>query len=351
MQRFLLSFAVSVALATTAMPAYAQSAHAKASASAEVQRYPNATRKSPEPKVGKTTVKALQAIAELYGKQSYADASTQAVAFGNGGTGTPYETAYAWQVAGSAAAALKDNAHAAEYFQKAIDANGLDNNSHYDTMSNLIATQQAAGQPAAALKTLDRFLAETKATDPTYISMRASLLAALGRNDEAAKAYSAAAAAHPNDRSALMNTVASYQATKDYAKADALLQDARKRGALTEASDYQALYSGLLVNEKKWRDAVAVLDEGVAKGVLPKNDDTAKAYMVAGQEAFAENQWNLALESYTKAAAMSSTGEADLNRARILHTQGKSAESRAAAKAALAKGGVKNMADAQRLAK
>ena len=353
MQRFLLSLAASAALATAAIPAMAQATHGKAAtaATAEVQRYAEATRKSPEPKLGKTTGKTLEGIATLYSNKAYADAMQQAATFAGTTASTAYEKSYAWQIAGSAAAALHDDAHAAEYFKNALDANGLENNSHYDTMSNLVSVQQASGNAAGALQTLDRFVAETKTTDPSYTGVRATLLSQLGRTDEAAKLYAATAAAHPNDRTALMNMVSAYQQSKDYAKADALLQDGRKRGLLTEAGDYRALYSGLLVNEKKWRDAQEVIEEGVAKGVLPKDDDTGKAYMVVAQQAFSENLWNIALDLYSRAAAMTTTGEADLNRARILHTQGKAVESRAAAKAALAKGGVKNVAEAQRLAK
>ena len=72
--------------------------------------------------------------------------------------------------------------------------------------------------------------------------------------------------------------------------------------------------------------------------------------MVAARGAFDNSLWNDALSILSKAASMSSNGEADLNRAKILSTQGKKAESKAAAQAALTKG-VKNTADAQRLLK
>ena len=252
-------------------------------------------------------------------------------------------------MAGLASAQTKNSAKAISYLKAAVDANALDNNPHFDSMSDLAAQYQAAGNNAEALATLEKFLAESGSTDPQYGPMRASLMASGGRSEEAIKLYTDAYTKNPNDIQAVRNLAGTYEAAGNTKKAYELLNDARKRG-IAAAEDYKVLYSGYLVKDKNWKSATEVLDEGVTKNLIPKNDDTARAYMVAAQGAFADDQWNVALAYYTKAASMSSNGEADLNRAKILSTQGKKAESKAAAQAALAKG-VKNTADAQRLLK
>ena len=179
--------------------------------------------------------------------------------------------------------------------------------------------------------------------------MRASLMATGGRSDEAIKLYTDELAKKPNDIQAVRNLAGTYEAAGNTKKTYELLNDARKRG-IAEENDYKVLYSGYLAKDKNWKAGVEVLDDGVAKNKIPKNDETANAYMVAARGAFDDSLWNDALSILSKAASMSSNGEADLNRANILSTQGKTAESKAAAQAALTKG-VKNTADAQRLLK
>jgi hypothetical protein len=316
---------------------------------AEAPRYPNAKRKEPKVSTTRDGAAKLQLMVDAFNKKDFAGVVTQADAVVAGGSASPYEKAFAQRLAGLASAQTKNSAKAISYLKAAVDANALDNNPHFDSMSDLAAQYQAAGNNAEALATLEKFLAESGSTDPQYGPMRASLMASGGRSEEAIKLYTDAYTKNPNDIQAVRNLAGTYEAAGNTKKAYELLNDARKRG-IAAAEDYKVLYSGYLVKDKNWKSATEVLDEGVTKNLIPKNDDTARAYMVAAQGAFADDQWNVALANYTKAASMSSNGEADLNRAKILSTQGKKAESKAAAQAALAKG-VKNTADAQRLLK
>ena len=304
---------------------------------ATAPQFPNATRQEPDAKASSKALKALQEAQELYEKQDFAGTVAKAEQIASNPEANAYEKGFAYQLAGSAAADQNNEAKAAEYFQKALDSNGLDNNSHYQVMSNLASVQFGLQQNEAALKTLDRFLAETKSTDVKYQTMRGSILASLGRNDEAAKLYKDLLAANPNDKKILMNAVASLQQADQYDQANELLGTAYKKGQLTEAREYKALYAGYL-NSDKWKEAVPVINDGVAKGVLPQDADLAKAYMIVAQKAYVEDDTKTAVEMYSKAAPIAADGEAYLNLAKVYSYQGKKAEAKDAAQKALDKG-------------
>lgn len=299
--------------------------------------FPNATRQEPDAKANSKTLKALQEVQAAYEKQDYAGTIAQAEAIANKPDANAYEKSFAYQLAASAAADQNDDAKAADYFQKALTTNGLDNNSHYQVMSNLAAVQFGTEKYADALKTLDTFLAETKSPDVKYQTMRGSILASMGRNDEAAKLYKDLLANNPNDKKILMNAVASLQQADQYDQANALLGEAYKKGQLTEAREYKALYSGYL-NSDKWKEAVPVINDGAAKGLLPPDADLAKAYMIVAQKAYAEDDTKTAVEMYAKAAPIAADGEAYLNLAKVYSYQGKKAEAKDAAQKALDKG-------------
>lgn len=309
--------------------------------------FPSATRQQPDAKASSKALKGLQALQDQYEKADYAGTVAKAEALA-AGEGSSYEKAFAFQLAGNASADLKNDAKAAEYFQKAIDSNGLDNNSHYQVMHNLSAVQVSLKRYDDALKTLDRLLAETNSDDPKYQSFRGSILAGAGRNAEAAKVYADVLAKNPNDKKILMNAVATLQQAEQFDQANALLGDAFKRGLLTEAREYRALYSGYLNAENKWKDAVPVINDGVAKGILPQDADLAKAYMIVAQNAYVADDIALAVDMYGKAGPISADGEAYLNLAKVYEFQNKKTEAKAAAQKALDKG-VKKPEEARRL--
>lgn len=351
-----ISLAVCAAIAT---PAFAQLAERrqerrnqeKKQAAAEQQEaplFPLATREEPKARATEKGVKTLQAITKAYNEQNYAEVLAKAVPFAESTTNA-YEKAFAWQMAAIAASETNDIAKSAQYFQASVDANGLDNNSHYRVMSNLAASQSQLEQWDASIKTLDRFLAETKTDDPKYLSMKAGLLSAAGRNAEASKLFAELLAKNPGDKKLLMNTVATLQQADRFAEANTLLLDAQKKGQLTEDREYRALYSGLLNEDNRWKEAAAVIEEGAAKGVLPKNEDLGKAYSIVANQAFFADDLNAAAKYYALAAPLMSDGETWLNLAKVYNNQGKKAEQRNAAQQALKKG-VKNTAEAERFA-
>jgi tetratricopeptide (TPR) repeat protein len=311
------------------------------------QLYPNATRKSPEAVAKGKGLKELQDLQALYEKQDSAAVVAKAEQIASRSDANAYEKSFAYQLAGTAAADLNDQAKAADYFKKAIDTNGLDNNSHYQVMYNLAAVQYGEQKYADALATLDRFLSETKDDKSEHQSLRASILGSMGRNAEAAKAFEDLVAKNPNDKRVLMNAVASYQQADQFDKANTLLEAAYKRGQLTEAKELRALYVGYM-NTERWEDARAVIDEGMAKGTLAAGTELAKDLMVLAQNAYYKGSDKEAAELYRKAAPMAADGEAYLNLAKILRDQGKAAEAKTAAQQALDKG-VKHPEEAKQI--
>jgi uncharacterized protein HemY len=92
-----------------------------------------------------------------------------------------------------------------------------------------------------------------------------------------------------------------------------------------------------------------VIEDGVAKGIIPASPELAKDYMVLGQKAFYNEDDAMAVEMYKRAMPMAGDGEAALNLAKLYAAQGKGADARAAAQQALEKG-VKDTAGAKKLA-
>lgn len=310
--------------------------------------YPNASRVSPEQaKSSGKMLKELQALQDAYEKQDMAAVIVKAEAIAGNPSANAYEKSFAFSLAANAAADQDNQAKAADYFRKAVDANGLDNDNHFTTMYNLAVIQYGMEKYTDALATLDRFLTESKSDKPEHQSFRAGLLANLGRNDEAAAAYKALIAKSPDDKKLLMNAVATLQAADKFDQANVLLEDAYKRGMLTDGKELRALYVGY-INESRWNDAKAVMEAGTSKGLLNQDAQLAKDYMVLAQNAYAEDNVPLAIEMYTKAGPIAADGEAYLNLAKVLENSGKKADAKAAAQKALDKG-IKKPEDAKRI--
>jgi tetratricopeptide (TPR) repeat protein len=320
---------------------------AKQGETQEQQLYPNATRVSPEAKAKGDNLKALQDLQAAYEKQDYAGVIAKADAIAAKSDANAYEKSFSYQLAGSSESSLGDEAKAGEYFKKAIDANGLENNSHYMAMYNLAIVQYGLKQYEQSLATLDRFLSETKSDKQDAQQLRAALLANLGRSNEAAKMYEDQLAKNPNDKKALMNAVATYQEAKQDDKANALLEDAYKKGMLTEPKELRALYVGYM-NAERYKDAQRVMEEGETKGILKPGPELATDYMILGQNAYFTGSDSDAITFYKKAAPMATDGEAYLNMAKILRDQGKTADAKKAAQQALDKG-VKKPAEAKEI--
>lgn len=344
--------------------------------------YPDATRVEPKAAASSDAmVKNINQLHDLVGKNQ----GDQAIALAQTMLADPkandFDKSAAWQAIGYASFAKRDYPKTVEGLQHAIDANGLPNNDHYETMYNLARAQVAAGQPDAALATVNRLATETKQNKPEYDGLRG--MANFGKKDYAAaatalqkslaaagdkpdsneqqmlfasyfelKQYDKAVAlaeaihqAHPDDKAATMNLAATYQQAGQAQKAQAVLDDARKRGMLTTADDYRKLIQIYANAKGAEAQTIAIINEGLQKGALPPAVDV---YSVLAQNYYALGKTDEAADAYKKADALSSNGEAALNLARVYNNTGRRAEAKAAAERALAKG-VSDRAAAQRI--
>ena len=305
-------------------------------AAADATLFPNATRVSPKLEATKSGGKVLADVVALYQAKQFPDAIQKAEALASVSTNA-YERSFAYQLAGTAAADAGDKDKALADFKLAVDSNGLNNDEHYQVMFNQAVMQYQTQHPADALATVDRLMTETKSTTPQYLGLKAGALAQLNRAAEAAPIFEQIHAADPTNNQALMNAVAAYQQANQPAKANALLASAQGTGGLKDAAQYRSLYVGY-INDNKPKQALAVIDDGIAKGVIQPSPDLAKAYAVIAQDAYASGDAATAIAMYGKAAPMASDGEPSLNLARVLWNEKRFDEARVAAQQALKKG-------------
>ncbi len=320
-------------------------ADSKTKANAEPAEYPQATRTEPakQPVSGKDA-KVANEIQADYDAKKFADAIAKVDAFAATGSSNNYLKSYLYQIAASAASQMGDEAKGAEYFKKTIDANGLDNNGHYQIMFNLGLTLSRLQRSDEALAVIDRFLTETKSEKADAIAIKAYLLSQLDRPAEGAVLYEKILASKPNDRAILMNAVSLYQQADNYDKANALLEAARKQGLLVEGKEYRTLFVGY-INAQKYKEAQEVLEDGVTKGAIEPSQTLANDYSILAQNYYAEEKIPQTIDFYTRAAKVATDGEASLNLAKVLRNENRIAEAKAAAREALAKG-VKKPKDA-----
>ncbi len=333
--------------------------------------FPNATRAEPEgsvsPSLGKP-INDLLALVNVRGHEDEVLATGEKLAASP--DAKPYDLAYIYEALGYACLNKNDTAKGIDYLQKSIGENTLPNNDQYQLMLLIARAQIKAGQSDAGLATLARVVAETKQDKPEYDGLRGS--AAYAKKDYAAAAPALQKAvdgstkpdtamqqmlmasylelkqparaeklgedilhAHPGDKDAIMNLVTVYQQAGHTDKAVALLDDTRKSGQLKDPEGYRTLYvlySKITGHEK---DSIAVINEGLQKGVL---QPSAEVYTVLADDYYFTNQIPQAIDAYKKADAASTNGEAALNLAKIYNNQGQAAEAKATAERALQKG-------------
>lgn len=307
--------------------------------------YPDASRKSPETKASQKLIKQLQAMQEKYEKDDWAGVTVAADEIGANAAANAYDKSIAYSMAGNAASNLDDQNKAADYFAKAVAADGLDNDGHYSTMLNLAIILYQEEKYEESMKVLDRFLAETKSDKPDHIAIRGALLSSLNRNVEAAEVYKSLFEKNPSDKRMLMNAVSALQSADKFPEANVLMEDAYKRGMLTEQRELRSLYVGYM-NAERWADAQKVIEDGEAKGILKPGPDLGRDLQVLAQNAYFEDKLAQAIALYQRAAPMMDDGEGYLNLAKVLDMDGKKAQAKEAAKKALEKG-VKKPADAK----
>ncbi|HDS0923806.1 MULTISPECIES: tetratricopeptide repeat protein [Stenotrophomonas] len=344
--------------------------------------YPQATRAEPDIKASPKLGKQLQKMIDSYNDQKFPETLAAANEILGNSAANAYDKSLAAQLASQAAYNTDDNAAAKKYLLQVLEFNGLDNNGHFQSMLMLGQLQIQDDQLAEGLATLDKYFAETKSTKPEELIIKGQalyqleryqeavpviqqaiagatepkdnwnqlLMAALsesGQTGEAVKQAEALAAKNPADKKAQMNLASMYLQADQMDKAGAVMDKLFKGGQLTEEREYKQAYSIYANSDKKEAEVIAVINDGLQKGILKPD---YQVYLAQAQAYYYSDppQVEKAIEAWQKAAPLSKDGETYLNLARVLHSEGRIPEAKTAAQQALAKG-VKNQADAKKI--
>jgi tetratricopeptide (TPR) repeat protein len=343
-------------------------------------KYPNASREEPEAKASAKLSSKLKKIFDAYGENDAAKVVPLADEMIANDKANAYERSISARLA-AASLIGEDDAKAMAYLQRALEFNGLSNNEHYDSMLMLGQLQMQGDDDAQGLATIDKLIAETKTTRPEVLAIKGNALYRLQRYPEAitalqqaidaagaeakpewqqllmasyfdsdqpaeaAKIAEAALAKNPDDKKLQMNLASIYMQAEQNDKAIALLEKMRAKGQLTEDRDYRNLYAMYLNTEGREKEGIAVIKDGLDKGVIKPDYQT---YLALGQAYYFTDQPGLAIENYQKAAPLAPDGEAYLNLARILWGENRLGEAKQAAQKALDKG-VKKPEEAKKI--
>lgn len=336
----------------------------------EVQKqFPEATREEP-PQQARRLQRQLSQLIEVFNEDDLVRARELAGVILAHERANAFERSVAAQVAGNAASDTEDFAAAVNYLQRAIDENGLSNEAHYSTMQNLAIAKLNLEDFAGAIAVMNRLVEETRTRNPEIFAAKAGayfqaeqfseaahwvqqaidaspepraawlrlLQAAHLENDQPAEAIQVGErllALEPDNRQLIFAQASAHLNLEQTEQALALIDGARQRGLLKDARDFRNAYSIYFNVEGRERDVIAVIQEGLAKGVLQRDLPTLNAL---AQAAYFSDQLDLAVQSYGEAAALDPTGETGLNFAKVLSAEGRDEEARSAARAALAKG-------------
>ncbi|MCP1582447.1 tetratricopeptide repeat protein [Pseudoxanthomonas mexicana] len=356
--------------------------------------FPDTTRQEPEAKGSPKVLTKLNKLIEAYNKAldqedeakataGYTTARTLADEIIANGSANAYDKALAAQIASQAALNTDDEAAAEDYLKQAVDANALGNNQHFQLMLQLAQLQLQKDDYTNGFATLDKYLAESKSKRPADFAFKGQYLyqadrfaecipplkqaietstnpedkvdnwtqilmvcyQEAGQLAEAVKVAEQLAAKSPNDKRAQMNLASIYLNSEQEAKAAAVLEKLRAAGLMTEEKDYRQLYLTYANMDGKEKDVIAVVNEGLQKGIVKPDYQT---YLALAQAYYYSEQIPQAIEAWQKAAPLSKDGETYLNLARVLWQEGRVPEAKVAARAALDKG-LKKPDDAKKI--
>lgn len=351
----------------------------KAAPAAAVQ-YPDATRPAPTARASAKLSPRLQKMVKALDDDKHADARAQADEIIALPTANEYERAFAAQIGLQAALNADDNAAAIAYAKQIVDANGMDNNSHYGAMLTLAQLQLQEDKFAESVATFDRFFNEAKSNKPEHLMLKGNALYRLERYPEAItvmkqavdaspeprvdwmqllmgayieaeqpaeamKLAEAVAARSPNDKRAQMNLAVVYMQNDANDKAVAVLEKMRAAGQLTDEKDYRNLYATYYNMDGKQAQVISVINEGLQKGILKPDYQN---HIALAQAYYDSDQIGPAIENFRKAAPLAADGQTYLNLANLLWGENRIPEAKDAARQALAKG-VKKPEDARKI--
>ena len=342
----------------------------------EQTRYPNATRQSPKTDIKNANdQKALQKLVD--DANAGDDAKTKEEAQKLLESSSKYAQGLALQILANVEFNAQNYAAAIDNYKKAIDLNSLPNDSHFDSMFNLVNAYVAAEQYQVALDELKVFRDQSKAetadsyalegnidyrlekypeaiaaikkaqslTDKPKDTWNTILMAsyqASGQSGQAAGVIEQQLAKDPNNKKVIHDAVVVYVQSNQYDKALALLDKEHSQGLLTEESDYK-LAAQLYDQSEKPAQGAKLLKEGFDKGIVKPSYDM---YKLLGDSFALGQDDKSAIDAYAKASPLAKDGYVDYVRGSLLLNNDRPKEAVEALKQAVAKGGLKKPGEA-----
>lgn len=366
-----LTFAIALLLgASVATDADAQRRSDRSKDKVELT-FPEATREEPKAQVTERLFRQIEKLQDAYNEEGREEeAITLAEALIANERAKPYDKALAMLLAGGAAANLGDDARAISYLSRAIEANALPNENHFNAMHTLGSVYFNSEQWPQAQATFKRLIDETGTKNPEYhklygaafynadqfeasieplktalaldvegadgqaMQMLMGAYSELDRDTEALALAESMLAKKPDDKRLIANIAVLYGNLDQPEKAVALLDGAYRRGLLTTADDYKRLY-GTYFTIDRHAEAVRVIEDGLAKNILPADGEI---YTNLAQAQYFSDNVPGAIDAAQKGAPLAKDGKLSLFLAQVLNQEDRNAESIAAAKAAIAKG-------------
>lgn len=345
-------------------------------------KYPLATRVPVSQKGTPGLVKLRNQMITAYQKGKDEEAKTAADKLELDGSASANDRAVAIQVKLLLVTKKDNNNHAAAIplLEDAITADGLSNNDHYDMMQQLAQRYLLDQDYQNALDKSEKFINETKtetkevllvkgnalyrlkkikesvpvlekahamdSKDVPLIEMLARAYAETGQLEKAAALTKTLAQTSGNDHAARINLAITYRDAKQYAQAADVIAELRESKQLLEERDYLTAMNIYQSMKNKENDMVAVVQEGLDKGILKPTANNynvlAEAYYYSGRD----DGTSKAIANWAKAAPISKDGKVYLNLAIVQCQEEKWAACKESAKNAIAKGGI-NVNDAK----
>ena len=331
--------------------------------------FPNATRQEPSAKTSNKLGKKLdKAVKALYDEQYDVAEKTFNEVLADA-KANDYEKAMAYQGLANVANDRDDDvAKVLDFTKKSLDLNALPNITHFGALMQYANLNMGEENYAEAITAIDQWLAQTGSEKDLAYAIKAQSLYRMEKLDEAAATIrkAIALADKPNEGwyqllmasyyeqdkfveaavegEAALNALPGskpitrllgnvYIQAEQPDKAVTLLSSAYQSGMMTTESEVKQLYQLYNFGERPL-EAIKVIEEGLAKGVLPRGLDHLRAlgdsYRLAEKPVEAAN-------AYGQAATFATDGEMSFLQAYTLYEAEKNAEARVAAKEALKK--------------
>lgn len=331
--------------------------------------FPNATRKEPEAKASSKLAKKIdKAVKALY-DEKYDDAEKVFNELLADAKANDYEKAMAYQGLANIANDRDDDVNKVlEYTRKSLDLDALPNATHFGALLQYANLSMSEEKYAEAVTAIDQWLKLTGTEKDLAYAIRGQSLYRMEKLDEAAASIRKAIALSktPNEGWYQLLMACYYEQEKfpeavaegeaalkvlpgskvitrllgnvyiqaeQPDKAVALLSAAYQNGMMTSESEVKQLYQLYNFGDRPL-EAIKVIEEGMAKGVLPRNQDHLRAMGDAYRMADKPIE---AAQAFGEAAQFATDGEMKFLQAYTLYEAEKNAEARTAVQEALKK--------------